>query len=184
MRNLIVFDMLSADGCFAGVGGDISWHNVDDAFNDFAVQQLDAADTLLFGRKTYELMASYWPTPEATGDDPAVAGRMNAMRKVVFTRSLHALAWQNAAVAGDDLLQTVETLKRESGKDILLFGSGEIVAQLANARLVDEFRFMIAPVIVGEGRHLFAGVQRPLQLELAKVKQFASGNVLLCYRNV
>lgn len=182
MRSLIAFDMLSADGCFAGADGDISWHNVDEAFNDFAVQLLDAADTLLFGRKTYELMAAYWPTPQAAGDDPAVARRMNDLRKVVYTRSLQTLAWQHAELAGGDLTQTAKDLKNENGKDILLFGSGEIVAQLAAAGLIDEFRFMIAPVLVGDGRHLFAGLQQPFRLALARMQQFTSGNVLLCYR--
>lgn len=91
MRNLYLFNMVSLDGFFEGPDRDIYWHTVDDEFNDFAIKQLDNVDTLLFGRVTYELMASYWPTPEAVENDPLVARRMNETAKIVFSRTLQTV---------------------------------------------------------------------------------------------
>ncbi|HEY8998931.1 MAG TPA: dihydrofolate reductase family protein [Candidatus Saccharimonadales bacterium] len=184
MRKLIAFDMVSADGFFATPDGDLSWHNVDADFNDFAIKQFNGADTLIFGRKTYDMMASYWPTPAAKQDDSAVAKRMNSFRKVVFSRTLHSASWQNAELAHGNITETSKALKAEDGKNILLFGSGTIVAQLAAVGLIDEYRLMVAPVILGDGKRLFAGLSGPLKLKLARFEQFASGNVLLCYAPV
>lgn len=173
--------MVSADGFFAGPDGDLSWHNVDAEFNTFAVKQLGEADTLLFGRETYDMMAAYWPTPAAVQDDPVVAKYMNDLRKVVFSRTLQNVSWRHAELAHDDIVKAAKALKEEDGKDILLFGSGTIVAQLAAHGLIDEFRLMVAPIVIGDGKRLFAGIAEPLKLQLVRFEQFASGNVLLCY---
>jgi dihydrofolate reductase len=181
MRKLVAFDMISADGFFAAADGDISWHNVDAEFNDFAIKQLGAADTLLFGRKTYDMMSGYWPTPEAERDDPIVAKHMDDLRKVVFSRTPQNVSWQNTELAHRGIVEATKVLKNEDGKDMLLFGSGTIVAQLAAKGLIDEFRFMVAPVVIGDGKRLFNGIHESLKLKLVRFEQFASGNVLLCY---
>src|SRR6476660_2988966 len=110
MRNVFLFMMVSLDGYFEGPGHDISWHNVDAEFNDFAIAQTAKVDTLLFGRKTYELMASYWPT-ELAKDDPVVAGQMNETSKIVFSATLESAAWHNTRLVKNNALETVRQLK-------------------------------------------------------------------------
>ena len=181
MRKVLVSMMVSVDGMFAGPEGDIGWHNVDEEFNDFAVEQLDSVDTLLFGRVTYEGMASWWPTEMALGDDPDVAVRMNALEKVVFSRTLDAADWEHTRLVKDDMAGEVSRLKDLPGKDSVIFGSGSIVTELAQAGLIDEYRLFVAPVALGKGTALFAGLPEALRLKLLDARVFASGNVLLRY---
>jgi hypothetical protein len=95
MRSIILFNMVTLDGFFADANGQIDWHRVDDEFDDYAVDQLKTADGLIFGRVTYELMASYWPTAAAAENDPVIAGRMNMLPKIVASRTLQTVAWNN-----------------------------------------------------------------------------------------
>src|SRR5512134_370781 len=95
MRNLFAFDLMSLDGYFEGPNRDISWHNVDAEFDEYAVEMLNSVDVLLFGRVTYELMAGFWPTPDAMKNDPIVAERMNNVPKIVFSRTLEKAEWNN-----------------------------------------------------------------------------------------
>src|SRR5258708_25381331 len=105
MKKLLVSEMVSVDGFFAGPNGEIDWHNVDEEFNTFAIEQLDSVDTLVFGRVTYELMASYWPTAEALKDDSVVAAKMNALPKIVFSKTLEKVEWNNSLLAKNDVVQ-------------------------------------------------------------------------------
>ena len=102
MGKLYAFDMITLDGYFEGPGGDISWHRVDDEFNTFAQEQLQGIGVLLFGRRTYDLMASYWPTPAALSDDAEIAGRMNRLPKAVASRTLTQaeVTWENTRLMG------------------------------------------------------------------------------------
>ena len=120
MRKVIMFNMVAVDGFFEGPDRDIEWHEVDDEFNQFAVEQLDAAGGLLFGRVTYELMAGYWPT---ANDDPAVAARMNGFPKWVFSRTLEKADWSNTTLVREDAVREVIALKQQPGRDLLLFGT-------------------------------------------------------------
>ncbi len=181
MRKLMVSQMQTLDGFFAGPNGEIDWHVVDNEFNDFAIDQLDHIDTLIFGRITYQLMADYWPTPAAVGDDPEVAKRMNSLTKLVFSRTLSLVPWSNSHLVKEDLLEAVARLKEEPGKDIVIFGSGTIVAQLAQAGLIDEYRIIINPVILGSDRTMFEGIHDRLPLKLIKARPMHSGNVILYY---
>ena len=122
MRNLFLFNMITLDGYFEGPNQDIDWHAVDEEFNEFAVEQLDTIGTILFGRVTYEGMASFWPTPFALQNEPAVAGRMNEMEKFVFSRTLDRADWNNTRLVKDDVAGTVSRLKQQPGKDMLTFG--------------------------------------------------------------
>src|SRR4029453_10130458 len=99
MRKLLSFMVVTLDGYYEGPDGEFDWPNVDDEFNEFAISQLDDIDTLVFGRATYEGMASYWPTPAAREDDPAVTDRMNGIPKVVFSSTLDSADWQNPPLA-------------------------------------------------------------------------------------
>jgi dihydrofolate reductase len=181
MRNLIVFNLVTLDGYFAGQDGDISWHRVDDEFQALANEASNSGNTLLFGRVTYQLMAGYWPTPEAAKTDPVVAAGMNRSQKVVFSRTLAKADWNNTRLVTGDMIEEVGRLKQGPGKDLTVLGSGSIVAQLAQAGLIDEYQILLNPVVLGKGRTMFEGVKGPLSLKLSKKRAFKNGNVLLTY---
>lgn len=181
MRKLGVFNLITLDGYFSGEGGDISWHKVDEEFQELAERNSTEGNTLLFGRVTYELMASYWPSPAALRSDPVVARGMNRSPKVVFSRTLKKAAWENTRLVKGDLLAEVRRLKRGRGKPLTVLGSGTIVAQLAQAGLVDEYQLLLVPVALGRGRTLFEGVRR-LRFSLVSTRRFSNGNLLLTYR--
>lgn len=181
MRKLKVFNLVTLDGYFAGEDGDISWHRVDEEFQELASAAANSGNTLLFGRVTYQLMASYWPSPEALRDDPLVAAGMNRAEKLVFSRSLDQVEWHNARLVKGELFEEVRRLKAGSGPDLTLLGSGTIVAQLAAAGLVDEYQLLINPVAIGRGRTLFEGIGQKLEFKLTGTRRFGNGNVLLTY---
>ena len=181
MRKLQVFNLITLDGYFTGENGDISWHKTDEEFQELAEKASTSGNTLLFGRVTYELMAAYWPAPAALKDDPVVARGMGASPKIVFSRKLKEAAWENTRLVKGDMLGAVRRLKRGSGKPLVVLGSGSLVAQLAQAGLVDEYQLLVVPVIIGKGRPLFEGVRRRVDLRLVSTRAFANGNVLLTY---
>lgn len=181
MRKIIVQEMLSVDGFFCGPNGEIDWHNVDAEFNETAIAFLDTIDMLMFGRVTYEMMASYWPTEAALQDDQRVASRMNALRKIFFSKEAENLAWRNSVQCKDINIDDIRALKEMSGKDIAIFGSGKIIEQLMPYDVIDEFRLIINPVILGKGRSIFSTLEASKKLQLFETKTFANGNVLLVY---
>ncbi len=184
MRRLIVFESTSLDGYFADAGGDMSFAHrpVRDAeWDAFVEGNARGEGTLVFGRVTYDLMVRYWPTPLAAEQMPVVAERMNSARKVVFSRTLRAASWTNTTVVKDDVPATVRRMKQESDQDLVILGSGSLVAQLAPHGLVDEYQVVVVPVALGKGRTLFEGVTQPVPLKLTRTRSFANGNVLLCY---
>lgn len=182
MGKLFVFDMVSLNGFFAGPKGELDWHNVDDEFNEFAVEQIGEIDKIVFGRVTYEMMASYWPTEAAIKNDPIVAKLMNDIPKVVVSRTLKTADWGNTNIINGDLAQNITELKRKSVKDIAIFGSSKLFVSLLDIGLIDEIRVMVNPVVLVRGRALFEGVEDKLDLKLVDSRSFKSGNVLLRYR--
>lgn len=181
MRKLIFFMLTSLDGYFEGPDRDINWHNVDEEFNDFAERQTGEFGALLFGRVTYELMAGYWPTEAAKRDDPVIAGLMNNLPKIVFSKTLQKVEWENTRLVKDNFTQVVAELKKESGKDAAIFGSSDLAVTLMEHGLIDEYRIMVNPIVLGEGKPLFGGIKERVDLNLLKTKVFKSGNVLLYY---
>lgn len=181
MRKVTVFNLVTVDGYFSGRDGDISWHNVDEEFQELAEQASNSGNTLLFGRITYELMAGYWPTQEAIKNDPVVAAGMNKAEKVVFSRTLDKVDWNNTRLVKDDLLAEVRKLKRQSGNDLTVLGSGSIVSQLTQEGLIDEYQILLNPVVIGQGKTMFEGIKGKINLRLTKTRIFKNGNVLLCY---
>ncbi len=182
MRKVFLFDMMSLDGFVAGIDGNINWHNVDDEFNQFAIQQLGEAGGLIFGRVTYEMMASYWPSPQALQDDPVVANAMNSLPKWVVSRTLDRADYQNTTLVKTDPVEAITQLKQQPGKDLFVFGSAKLSAVLIQHNLIDEYRIMINPVVLGSGIPLFQGVKEPLCLKLVNSRPFANGNILLYYQ--
>jgi dihydrofolate reductase len=181
MRKLTVFNLMTLDGYFAGEGGDISWHSVDEEFQELANAASNSGNTLLFGRVTYELMAGFWPTREAIRTDPVVAAGMNKSEKIVFSRTLQKADWNNTRLVKDDMLAEVRKLKQGTGKDLTVLGSGSIVAQLAEEGLIDEYQVLLNPVVIGKGKTMFEGLKRRLALKLVRTRTFGNGNVLLTY---
>ena len=181
MRKVIFFMLVSLDGFFEGPDRDINWHHVDEEFNEFAIQQLGTVGTLLFGRVTYEGMASYWPTPTAVANDPVVAGKMNSFPKIVFSKTLSRPTWQNTRLVKENFVQEITKLKQQPGKDLIIFGSSDLAVTFIEQGLIDEYRIMVNPVVLGDGKSLFNGLQKRLELKLLGTKVFGSGNVLLYY---
>jgi dihydrofolate reductase len=181
MRKVIFFMMTSLDGFFEGAKHEIDWHNVDEEFNDFAIAQLNEVDTLLFGRKTYEMMAGYWPTPEAKTNDPVVAEKMNGMPKIVLSRTLRKADWENSTLVRNDFAAEITKLKQQTGKDLIIFGSSDLAVTFIRHGLLDELRVMINPLVLGGGKSLFSGINDRLKLKLLRARTFHSGNVLLYY---
>jgi len=182
-KKLFSFNMMTLDGFFEGPSKwDLSWHNVDDEFNEFAIAQLNEIGTLLFGRVTYEGMASYWSSPDALKDDPVVAGLMNRIPKIVFSRTLKKAEWENTKLVTDKVVEEISKLKKQSDKDIAIFGSANLMSGLMRMDLIDEHRVMINPVILGSGTPLFQTKDK-LTLKLLKTKTFNNGNILLYYES-
>lgn len=184
MRKLSVFNHVTLDGYFTGPNGDFSWAHRDrndQEWNDFVKGNVSGGGTLLFGRITYEMMVSYWPTPAALQNNPAVAKRMNEGSKVVFSRTLDQVSWSNTKLVKGDLVDEVRKLKGEPGDGMVILGSGTLVAQLAQAGLIDEYQIVINPVVLGRGRTMFEGVEGRPELRLTRSRVFGNGNVVLCY---
>jgi len=182
MGTIITFNHVTLDGYFEGPNSDISWfHRGDPEIQALVEENVKGEATLLFGRKTYELMASYWPTPLAFENDPVVARRMNGSAKLVASRTLGTPTWSNTKVIQKDLVRSIREIKTTSGENITILGSGSIVAQLAEANLIDEYQLMVNPIVLGKGRGLFEGLQKTLLLKLVKTRVFGNGIVLLYY---
>lgn len=181
MRKIIVSEMISVDGFFAGLNGEIDWHHVNRAFNEHALEQLESADTLLFGRVTYDLMANYWPTENAVEDDPFIAEKMNEMEKIVFTKTRNNLDWNNTKVLNEINEEEILKIKNKEGKNILIFGSGTIISQLATLNLIDEYRLIVNAIALGQGKTIFAGIKERILLDPVEVKPIGLKNVLLRY---
>lgn len=182
MRKVIFFMLISLDGYFEGPDHAIDWHNVDEEFNQFSNAQLDSTDLLLFGRVTYDLMAAYWPTAAAARDDPVTAAAMNRLPKIVFSRTLKVARWQNTRLVKENIVEEIQRLKAEPGRDIFIFGSSDLSLTLISHGLIDEFRILVNPIVLGKGTPLFKGLQERLHLLLLKTQTFQNGNVLLCYQ--
>ena len=181
MKKLIMFNMVTLDGFFEGPDHNIDWHVTDEEFDLFAIEQLRQIGTILFGRKTYQMMAEFWPTETAMKTDPIVAGLMNDLPKMVFSRTLQSADWSNSRLVKDHLADEVIRMKERSEMDLILFGSADLMISLMREGLIDEFRLMINPVLLGRGRPLFSDTGQILTLDLIHSRPFKSGNVLLTY---
>jgi len=157
---------------------------VDKEFNEFAIKQLRSVDTILFGRVTYQLMANYWPTQAAIEDDPIVAKKMNAIPKIVFSRTLNEVEWNNTRLIKGNLAKEISYLKGLPGKNLIIFGSSDLTGVLAQMGFVDEYRLMVNPVIFGSGKPFLRGIEIKQKLRLLRAKTFRNGNVLLYYQPV
>ena len=188
MARIVSFTHVSLDGYFAGPGGEIDWFkHQDEEDRRFSAEASKRSGGLIFGRTTYEMMAGYWPTPEAGRDNPDVAMAMGMAPKIVFSRTMKPPGdrpgWKNTTVIPEITREGILKLRRESATDFAILGSGSIVQQLARLGLIDEFQLMVNPVILGSGKYLFRDVNR-MNLMLLEERTFGNGRVFLRYATV
>ena len=180
--------MLSLDGFFEGAGHDLSWHNVDDEFNMFALDMLRGADLFIYGRRMYQVMEEAWPRmakdPTLSKENREIAYLINNTPKIVVSRTLNGVKeneyWKNVRLMHELDIEEIRRIKSQQGKDIMVGGS-ELATTLAREGLIDEFMFMMNPVVIGNGTRILSGLGLKLNLGLIGSKQFKSGNVLLKY---
>jgi dihydrofolate reductase len=193
MRRINAFNRVSADGYFAKTDGDLNWTVPDDELDQQAMDGMSSTDTILFGRTTYQAFESFWPHAlDDAASDPHAAGRkspalramakwINDANKLVFSRTLKQTSWRNTRILPNFEALEIEALKRGQGKDIMIFGSGSIASLLTRHALIDEYRFVVAPVLLGTGRALIRDVPSSLCLELLEARPSRAGNVMLRY---
>jgi dihydrofolate reductase len=178
VRKLFWQQMMSLDGFMEGEKGvgDLDWFVTDDEFGNYVLEMGKTIDMIVFGRVTYQMMAAYWPTSK----EPE-APMMNELPKLVFSRTLKQVDWKNSRLAGPDVAQEIAQLKLQGSKDIAMFGSSDLASTLMRLNLIDEYRIIVNPVVIGRGHPLFKNVERT-RLKLVKAQPFRSGNVLLTYQ--
>jgi dihydrofolate reductase len=180
MKKLRVFESISIDGYFVDAHGDLSWAHSgrnDPEFEDWVGGNASTGGALLFGRKTYQMMEAFWPTPMAAQQMPVVAEGMNARTKYVASRTIRP-TWNNSHLLAGDLVGAVREIKAGDGPGVAVLGSGSIATQLAEAGLVDEYQFVIVPIALGGGRTVFS---RKCGLRLLNQRTFRCGNVVVTY---
>ncbi|MEX6690227.1 dihydrofolate reductase family protein [Danxiaibacter flavus] len=182
MRKVIFQMLISLDGYYEGPDKKLDWHNTKGGFKAYEEELFNNADTLLFGRKTYELMQSFWPAAKAFELDPFVAGKMRDLQKIVFSRTLNTVSWENTRLIRDNIKEEARHLKNMPGGNILLLASSGLALTFMDLNLIDEFHILVNPVILGGGKTIFEGIQHRYLLQLINVRNFSSGNVLLCYK--
>ncbi|HYM39502.1 MAG TPA: dihydrofolate reductase family protein [Thermoplasmata archaeon] len=179
MRKLIMWNLMTLDGYFEGrKSWEIDWHDTiwGPELEQLSLDQLKSVGTLLFGRVTYEGMASYWSTQKGE-----IADLMNSIPKIVFSSTLATADWKNTRLVREDAAEEVARLKRQPGKDLYLFGSADLASALTKAGLIDEYRIAIAPILLGGGHPLFKPGPDRLKLKLLEAKPLKLGGVLLRY---
>jgi dihydrofolate reductase len=178
MRKVIMWNMVTLEGFFEGPNkGQIDWFLFDDELEKYIIDTQKSADTLLFGRVTYEGMAAYWPSAEGR-----IAGFMNKVPKVVFSRTLKRADWNNTRLVKENVPEEVSQLKQQPGGDIFLIGSANLASTLMQHGLIDEYRLGVNPVILGSGTPLFKGSPDKLSLKLLEARVLKSGLVILHYK--
>ena len=185
MRNLIFFMHTSLDAFVAGLNGEMDWIKLDDDMFDFVATMTDNADTALYGRVTYQLMESYWPKageqPNATKHDIEHSRWYNKVSKVVLSKTINETGLSNTKVISDQLKDNINKIKKQEGKNILIFGSPTASHSLLSLGLIDEFWLFVNPILLGQGKPLFKDINENIKLKLAETKTFACGVIALHY---
>lgn len=183
MGNLIVTMWVTLDGFIAGPNNEMDWVN---SLGEYQSDLVSTADTLVLGRVTYESFAGAWPhvpdNPEAPEGVKAYARKLNNMRKIVYSRTLQGVEWHHSTLKREIVPDEIEALKRETGQNIVVYGSASIVQALTNLGLIDEYRLLLHPIVLGSGKPLFANINERVQLKLVTTTMDPSGVVLLYYQ--
>jgi dihydrofolate reductase len=201
MRKLRMWNQVTADGYFAGMDGSIDWVVSDEEFDREVAEGIEGAgtgpeaDTVLFGRRTYEQFASFWPyalDESPASPDPHAPGRvspemramavmLNAATKIVFSKTLNEVTWENSHLRRELDPHEIEAMKEQPGNDMMIFGSGSLVSKLTEHGLIDEYQFVVMPVLLGAGLNLLTGLSKSSRVELLEAKAYPSGKVTLRY---
>ena len=182
MGKLTSFTFISLNGCYKSADGNINWHRHGEEEKAFSESNIEKGNTLLFGRVTYEMMAGFWPSSFALETNPVVAKGMNEAEKIVFSTTLKSPSWNNTTVLSEDIVEKMISRKRLSEKDMTLLGSGSILSLFAEAGIIDEYQFMVDPVIINPGISIFNTITGIIELELTSSRTFRSGVVLVQYK--
>lgn len=186
MRKLIMWNVMTLDGYFEGnQNWDLSFHNIiwGQELEKLSLEQLQSADYLVFGRVTYEGMAAYWTKVQAEASEQEVAKLMNSIPKIVFSRTLKSAEWNNTTIISENASAEIKKLKKQTGKDIYVFGSANLSETFITDNLFDEYRIGIAPIILGSGRPLFRQGIASRNLSLESTQQLLTGGLVLKYSN-
>lgn len=181
MRKLIVSMMISLDGYTEGPAKELDWHVWNNEMDDYMMEFFRHIDSIVLGRVTYELMAGYWPAVQT--ENAGITHKMNNLPKYVFSHTLEKVKWNNTRLLGGPLEEEILKLKKEEGRDIVFFGGNTLLSALHRQELVDEYRLIINPLVLGSGNPLFGDGNDKKKLELIHTQNFQCGNVLLCYRS-
>lgn len=180
MRKIVIWDLMTLDGYFEGVKPwDLDFHDTawGEELKDFSLEQAKEIGTLLFGRKTYEGMASHWSKEKG-----AIADFMNSVEKVVVSDTQIESSWNNSRQLDANFSDAIKNLKNEQGKDIYVLGSAYLTSELLKHKFVDEIRICLAPIILGAGNPLFKSPTKGINLELLETRQLKTGGVILRYK--
>ena len=196
-RRLVMFNRVTVDGCFASRDGALDFVVPDAELDESIAAGISTGEraAVLFGRKTYEMFAGFWPQvlaqggraagPHGEGQDSgvmlAMAKWLDAAEKVVFSTTLQHATWRNTRIARSIDPAEIDAMKRQPGEGIMIFGSGSVVSQLTRHRLIDEYWFVVTPIVLGEGQALFRDVPVRTPLALLECKAYGTGNVMLRY---
>ena len=180
MRKVIASPFTSLDGFMSGPNGEIEWNEpyFDEEMAAFVNGQLDELDTLLFGRVTYQWFAQFWPTV-GVENDPGHAAKMNALPKIVFSKTLEKAEWSNSRIVRDNVVEEITRLKQQEGKNMVIDGSPTLIHSFTSLGLIDEFRIRLHPVVLGRGVPLF---KEEIKLKLLEARPLRSGVVILRYQ--
>lgn len=181
MNKLTSFTFITLNGFYKGQNEDTSWHPHGGEASKFANDSSSADNILLFGRKTYEMMESFWPTPMAAELFPIVAENMNKAEKMVCSNTLEGTTWNNTTILKGDVIEQIRELKQKTEKNITILGSGSLITQLSDAGLIDQYTIMLDPVALGSGTSIFEGLQQNLQLELTSTQVFEKDGIVLLH---
>lgn len=185
MRQLISFMHISLDGFVAGPNGEMDWIKVDEEIFDHVAKRISEGDTALYGRTTYQMMESYWPNagdkPNASKHDIEHSKWYNKVHKVVLSKSMKGAGLTNTTLISDNLSERINEIKKQAGKEILLFGSPTATHSLIQQNLIDGYWLFVNPIILGQGIPLFTGIKDKIKLKLLTTHQFTSGVTELNY---
>lgn len=185
MRKVVLFMHLSLDGFAADANHDLGFLSYDEELARYADELVKTVGSPLYGRTTYQLMESYWPTvltkPNANKQALAHAQWVENVPKIVFSKTLKEVTWNNTRLIKDNVAEEVKKLKQQPGKDLVIFGSPGLAAYFMNLGLIDEYQLTVHPIILGNGISMFTNNTTKNNLKLLDTKTLKSGVVTLHY---